>query len=166
MGRLDLSPTTGVRSLRTADLESLLALENASFSANDRFPRRNWRHVLASRSTLVLGIPAPAGGLHGAICWLLRRGTSVARMYSLAVHPDARGRGLGKLLVDASLDRLPRRCTLLGLEVRPENTSAVGLYRALGFRPVAGLADYYGDGEDGMRMQAARATVATTLRPD
>ena len=164
MGRLGLSPTPA-RGLRPADLDALLVLETASFPLTDRFPRRNWRHVLASRSTLVLGIPDPEAGLLGAICWLLRSGSRVARMYSLAVHPAARGRGLGKALVAASLRRLPRRCTVLGLEVRPDNAGAVGLYRALGFRPVAGLADYYGPGEDGMRMQATRTAVAASLRP-
>lgn len=165
MGRLDLALTPAVRALRPADIDAILALEAASFPPSDRFPRRNWRHVLDSSTTLNLGIPDPAGGLHGAICWLLRSGSRVARMYSLAVHPDTRGRGLGKQLIAASVARLPRRCDLLGLEVRPANASAVGLYRALGFRPVAGLADYYGPGEDGMRMRAARAAVAAALRP-
>jgi ribosomal protein S18 acetylase RimI-like enzyme len=154
-----------VRRLLRADLDALVDLETASFPPSDRFPRRNWRHVLGSRATLVLGVPDPEAGLQAAICWLLRSSSRVARMYSLAVHPTARGRGLGKLLVAASVQRLPRRCGILGLEVRPDNASAVGLYRALGFRPVAGLADYYGAGEDGMRMQASREAVAATLSP-
>lgn len=151
-----------VRRMRPADVDALVELEGACFAPSDRFPRRNWAHVLGSNSTLCLGIDGDQG-LDAAICWLLRSTSSVARMYSLAVHPRTRGRGLSKVLVARSLELLPRRCAILSLEVRPENESAVGLYRRLGFRPVAGLADYYGQGQDGMRMRAPRAGVATAL---
>lgn len=155
-------PAPIVRRTTVGDLDALVALEGVSFALSDRFPRRNWARVLGSRSTLCLGVDG-GDGLDAAICWLLRRTSAVARMYSLAVHPRARGRGLAKALVATSLVHLPRRCTVLSLEVRPENTGAVALYRALGFRPSAGLAGYYGDGEDGMRMRAPRADVAATL---
>lgn len=140
----------------------MIELEAECFAPSDRFPRRNWQHVLGSRSTLCLAVPGP-GRLDAAICWLLRKGCRVARMYSLAVHPDARGRGLAKSLVADSLARLPRRCTTLSLEVRPENAGAVGLYRAIGFLPSEGLAGYYGDGQDGMRMRVARSEAARIL---
>lgn len=85
-------------------------------------------------------------------------------MYSLAVHPRARGRGLARALVAASLRRLPAGISRLGLEVRADNAAAVGLYCALGFIETARLPAYYGRGRHGLRMRAARASVAAGLR--
>jgi len=84
-------------------------------------------------------------------------------MYSLSVHPEARGRGLARQLVDASLRRLPGRIETLGLEVRSDNTAAVGLYCALGFVETARLPGYYGRGRHGLRMRASRSAVEQLL---
>ncbi len=80
-------------------------------------------------------------------------------MYSLSVHPDARGRGLARAIVAASLRRLPASITSLSLEVRRDNQAAVGLYCALGFVETALLRQYYGRGRHGIRMRADRAAV-------
>ena len=87
-------------------------------------------------------------------------------MYSLAVHPEARGRGLARELVRVSLRRLPRRIDTLGLEVRADNAAAVGLYCALGFMETARLPAYYGPGRDGLRLRATLASVAQSLTVD
>jgi ribosomal protein S18 acetylase RimI-like enzyme len=167
---MDLSSRTGVRGQgsgvragRPADVDAILALEAAAFPAEDRFPRASWRRLLASASAMVLVQPG-ADGIDAGIAWLLRRGSSLARMYSLAVHPRARGRGLAKRLVAASLRRFPAGIDTLGLEVRSDNAAAVGLYCALGFIETARLPRYYGDGRDGIRMRAARGAVRQMLR--
>lgn len=98
-----------------------------------------------------------------SIAWLLRRGSNNARMYSLAVHPDARGRGLARLLIASSLRRLAPDITSLSLEVRRDNTAAVGLYCALGFAETALLRQYYGRGRHGLRMRAPRSLVEQAL---
>ncbi len=145
-------------------MEGILAVEQAAFPAEDRFPRRSWRRLLQTPSALCLVIDDPTtGGPHGTIAWLLRSTSTLARMYSLAVHPDARGRGLARLLVEVSLRRLPQRVTLLGLEVRDDNQAAVGLYCALGFIESARLPEYYGPGRSGLRMRASRADVMQAL---
>ncbi len=105
-------------------------------------------------------VVAERGVVIGSVAWLLRDGSGLARMYSLAVHPDARGRGLARLLVAASLRRLPHQVNTLGLEVRADNGAAVGLYCALGFMETARLPDYYGPRRHGLRMRATRTTVA------
>ena len=84
-------------------------------------------------------------------------------MYSLSVHPAARGRGLARLLIAASLQRLAKRIDTLGLEVRSDNGAAVGLYCSLGFVETARLPDYYGPGRSGLRMRATRKAVAQAL---
>jgi len=147
---------------RASDLDGILALETAAFPAEDRFPRRAWRRLLTVDSALCLVVRRP-GGIDATIAWLLRRGTGLARMYSLAVHPDARGQGLARLLVAASLASLPRRIDTLGLEVRSDNSAAVGLYCALGFIETARLPGYYGRGRPGLRMRATRTAVRQML---
>jgi ribosomal protein S18 acetylase RimI-like enzyme len=139
-----------------ADLPALLELETAAFAAVDRFPRAAWRRMLTSPSALVL-VVREGGACLGAIAWLLRRTSAQARMYSLAVAPQARGRGLAQALFAASLRRLPARIQRLSLEVRASNLPARTLYERLGFQITCPLPGYYDDGGDGVRMQRARA---------
>lgn len=55
-------------------------------------------------------------------------------IYVLGVHPDFAGRGLGKALMTAGLERLAERgCRSADLYVDASNTGAVHLYRSLGF---------------------------------
>lgn len=158
-------PTPAIRSATPADAAALAAFEAACFPACDRFPARTWRHLLGTASrrgtalVRVVGEPAPLA----AIVWLLRRRARVARLYSLAVAPAARGRGLARLLLADAIARLPRRCQVVSLEVRAANQPALGLYAALGFVQCARLPRYYGDGATGVRMRAPRALVAAAL---
>lgn len=85
---------------------------------------------------------------------LIRRHTSgvSARIYSVAVLPDARGMGVGRRLAEALLlefHRAGARRTYL--EVRVENRPAIALYESLGFRRVSALPDYYAKGQHGLR---------------
>lgn len=55
-------------------------------------------------------------------------------IYVVGVHPDLAGRGLGRTLMRAGLDRLARRgCRSAVLYVDGSNSGAMHLYRSLGF---------------------------------
>jgi [ribosomal protein S18]-alanine N-acetyltransferase len=76
------------------------------------------------------------------------RGTELlcdARVFSIAVHPDYQGLGLGKALTAAGLQYLhgcgERR---VRLEVRPENAAAIRVYEKLGFSIKGQTADSQG----------------------
>jgi [ribosomal protein S18]-alanine N-acetyltransferase len=76
------------------------------------------------------------------------RGTELlcdARVFSIAVHPDYQGLGLGKALTAAGLDYL-RGCgeRRVRLEVRPDNAAAVRVYEKLGFVVKGQTADSQG----------------------
>ena len=77
------------------------------------------------------------------------RAADEADLLSVAVAPDWRQRGLGRVLLDACLRALGaegvRRLTL---EVRSGNAPARALYAGCGLAPVGRRARYYGDGED------------------
>jgi ribosomal protein S18 acetylase RimI-like enzyme len=138
-----------LRAARAADLPALLALE-ARFPG-DRLSPRQFRHHLANPRAR-LRVAVGEGGLLGYHLLLLRRGSAWARLYSIAVDPAARGRGLGRrLLADAEAQARAAGCTGLRLEVRQDNAAAVALYEAAGYRRVAALPNYYDDGTPGWR---------------
>lgn len=65
-------------------------------------------------------------------------------MMNVAVHPDARRKGIAEKLIDALVDRLKERGSrCLTLEVRASNQTAIALYRKLSFEQVGRRPNYY-----------------------
>jgi ribosomal-protein-alanine acetyltransferase len=121
-----------------------LALENVSF-ARDRLGRRSFRRLIGRPTAVV--VVAQMRHIVGYVLVLFRRGVFRARVYSLAVDPAWRGRGIGGLLLDAATAAARSRgCTSLGLEVRCDNDAAQSLYRRAGYRPAGMRPNYYADG--------------------
>src|SRR5690606_4682946 len=139
-----------VRKAGLNDLEALVALENQCFST-DKISRRSFRHFLETtqNSLLVAGEPILAYGLI-----LFHRGTSLARVYSLAVKPDARGKGYARALMEAlEVEACKRDALFLRLEVATQNQAAITLYTQLGYKPIRRLPGYYEDGGDALRLE-------------
>lgn len=67
--------------------------------------------------------------------WLkIEADAPVGEIYVIGVHPDAAGRGLGRRLMLAGLERLRERgCRAADLYVEADSAAAVTLYRSLGF---------------------------------
>ena len=73
---------------------------------------------------------------------------------TLAVAPWARGRGLGRALLEALIEEARRRgCAQVLLEVRADNEPAQALYRSRGFERLALRRGYYAPGVDGVVMR-------------
>ncbi|WP_313914734.1 GNAT family N-acetyltransferase [Tahibacter sp.] len=141
-----------LRRARPADLAALVDLELASF-AYDRMSARQFRRHLSSPSAAVL-LAEGDDGLLGSVIVFFRRGSTRARLYSLATSVAARGRGIGKALL-AAAERVARERGLrtLSLEVRRDNSAAVHLYEAHGYRRSAALENYYDDGAPAWRYE-------------
>lgn len=138
-----------------ADLARLVALEEASFTA-DRMSRRSLRRLLLGKTADVLLAEDPGGSLLGAAVLLRRKGSRRERLYSLAVDPAARGRGVGRLLMEAVLAGAGSRGAVeVGLEVRTENAGAIALYRSMGFTEAGVVEGYYADGAPALVMRRA-----------
>jgi ribosomal protein S18 acetylase RimI-like enzyme len=80
-----------------------------------------------------------------AVVLVARRGWT-SRIAAMAVAPEARGRSLGKLIMQEVIDEaVERDDRSVLLEVFEHNTPAVKLYEGLGFKPVRRLVGYHRD---------------------
>jgi len=70
-------------------------------------------------------------------------------LHNIAVHPDFRGRGIGRGLVEA-IESYCRQEDFqrIHLEVREDNEAARQLYLSMGFEAAGTRKDYYGPGRD------------------
>lgn len=134
------------------DLDALMSLEERSFPG-DRLSRRSLRRFLAGDG-MVRVATDPTGEVLGAAVILQPRGSRRMRLYSLAVDPRARGRGVGRtLLLDVLAEAQRRGAAVVSLEVREDNAAARELYRSEGFHPSGIRPHYYADGARAMRME-------------
>lgn len=142
-----------------ADLVSLLALEQSTFTG-DRISRRQWRRHLASTTASVL-VAGPTGDVWAAAVVFYRANSPGARLYSLAVRKNTRRTGLGgTLLAAAEDDARARGRVAMRLEVGVDNLSAIALYERRGYHRLVRLPGFYEDGADAWRY-AKRLTTVT-----
>lgn len=142
-----------IREAQQADLDQLLAVEQACFN-NDRLSRRSFRRHIQSDLADLLVVVASNDELLAYGLVLKQRGTRLARLYSLAVLPSARGLGLAKALMQtlenaASVDERH----YMRLEVAKNNHHAIKIYEAAGYSIFGEYLDYYEDHSDALRMQ-------------
>jgi [ribosomal protein S18]-alanine N-acetyltransferase len=133
------------------ELRQLAELERDSFTSYyrpHRFTLDDFRRYL--RSTKTLGFVAhsgsrPIGYVLGTVNTY--HGERVAVLDSVAVTPLAQGKGIGKQLASRFLDEARRRgCERVVLAVSELNSTALGMYERLGFRPFRRFRNYYRDG--------------------
>jgi ribosomal protein S18 acetylase RimI-like enzyme len=144
---------TRVRRAAVSDLDALVALEQRSFSS-DRLSRAQYRRHLDSESALVMAATTSHRHFLGSAVLFFRQRSGVARLYSLATQPEARGRGVGAALLEAAAEAARHRgCRALRLEVRTDNAAAIGLYERAGFQRIGRYERYYQDGADAWRYE-------------
>jgi ribosomal protein S18 acetylase RimI-like enzyme len=143
-----------IREAAAGDIDGLLELENHCFDI-DRLSRRSFRRFInRKRATLLVAVED--GKLLGYVLVLYRAGTSLARLYSMAVTLDARGRGIGSVLLAAGEKAaMDKDCVAMRLEVREDNRSAIGIYETAGYRHFGRYPDYYEDHADALRFEKA-----------
>lgn len=144
---------TTVRKASANDTAALLEIENSCF-VSDKISARQMRYLLTRAKTVtwiarIEGRPAAY-----CMCFVPVR-PRPARLYSLAVAPQYRGRGLARSLMEIMLKELKRRdYSRCRLEVETANIIAYNIYKSMGFYAIASLSKYYENGADGTRMEA------------
>lgn len=104
----------------------------------------------ADAITALLAAPGAFAFAHDDGFVLARAVADEAEILTLAVHPDKRGRGLGRALLQACI----RKARIMGakslfLEVGVDNPAALALYAGLGFARVGARKGYY-NGRDAL----------------
>ncbi len=151
-------PVVKIRHARPSDLDGIEVLENRAFSG-DRLSRRSMRRLAGAPSAILRvaasgNMSAPGAVIAGYHLVLLRKGSRVARLYSIAVDAGARGGGIGRLLLaDAEAMAGKAGRNVLRLEVRRDNAAAIRLYEREGYRRIGAYPAYYADGADALRFE-------------
>ena len=161
---MTVEPVNGVnvRTALLADVEALVHLEQASFMCDKLSQRSFRRHIQSEHSDLLVAIE-PNGVLLGYGLVLQRKGTRLARLYSIAVAKIARGKGIARLLLNKlECCAAQNERHYMRLEVAKNNTSAIALYESCGYRIFGEYIDYYQDHTDALRMHKR----IRTLRDD
>lgn len=142
-----------IRAASDTDLPQLLSLEQQCFDT-DRLSKRSFKRFIQSAQSVLSIAESENGEMLGyGLVWL-HKGTRLARLYSLAVSPTARGMGVAKSLLNQLEFQASERGRLhMRLEVADKNTAAIALYQAQGYRIFGEYSDYYDDHSDALRMQ-------------
>lgn len=144
------SPNNNIRTAKLADLDELVRME--AIFPSDHLSRESFRRLLTRGHADVM-VYDEGQELLGDVIVLYRRGSKIARLYSLVVHPRHQGRGIARILL-AAAERaaVAHGCAEIVLEVRPDNEKALRLYRSAGYVPVRCIEDYYEDHTPAVRM--------------
>ena len=146
-----------IRPAESGHIDALVRIEEAVF-AMDRLNRRNFRHAIRS-PTMTCLVGQKGGEVLGYVILERRRGSTAARLTSIAVAPHAAGRGLGrKLLVAAEKAAREAGLRRMRLEVHADNATARKLYERAGYRLLETLGNYYENEASALRYEKALAS--------
>lgn len=138
-----------IRPVERADLLDVARIERASFP--EPWPHRAFERFVDEPTFLVAVRPDDriVGFVVGDLSQ--RYGVRIGHIKDIAVHPEARGAGVGATLLEQCLRALEvRGADSVKLEVRPSNEAARSLYESQGFQLHKRVTGYYTDGEDAL----------------
>lgn len=141
-----------IRVGQLSDVNQLVNIENRCFDS-DRVNRRGFRYFI-TKGRAVLLVSEEADVISGYILILFRRGTLLARIYSIAVDWEYRKTGIAKSLVYAGEEiALENDAVTMRLEIRDDNTASIRLFEGLGYRRFGRSLKYYEDESDALRFE-------------
>jgi ribosomal-protein-alanine N-acetyltransferase len=153
-----------VEPMTLADIDQVMEIERASFPLP--WSARAYRYEIAENQHSTMLVVRPAVGTGGPFArlalhlglitphpllgyagfWLL---VDEAHIFTIAVHPEWRGQGLGELLLFSLLEHGMKVGGLRAtLEVRVSNRVALELYHKYGFELVSRRKRYYSDNNE------------------
>ena len=147
-----MEPTIHLRQAKVGDIPAILEIEQECFQ-EDSFSREQFVYLIC-RSKGTFYVVVEQERMIAYVSLLFHVGTRYLRIYSIAVHPDFRGKGLGQALMDQTI-RTANECKAakITLEVKVTNAAAIALYMKNGFIPAGIKPCYYHDGSNAIYMQ-------------
>lgn len=136
-----MSADLRLRPATPADIPAIVALEAEGFES--RWSAAIYGEELARPSAWIdLAVAAADDAVLGFVCaWQV---VDACHLLRIATHPDHRGRGIGRALVERLIERARAAgCSHLELEVASRNAPAIALYQRVGFQVVGVRRGYY-----------------------
>lgn len=128
-----------MRFMKKDDIPQIVTIESCSFPSP--WSQQAFLNELQNKFAVYF-VAIHDGRLVGyAGMWLF---AGEAHVTTIAVHPDFRRRGLGKMLMQTLIGYARGQgADTMVLEVRPSNIPAINLYNSLGFRNIGWRKNYY-----------------------
>lgn len=157
--QLDLSQAFNIRDCKAADLIALVALEQRCFDT-DRLSKRSFSYWIKAKHRVFMVVEHDSQIIgYGLV--IMRKGTRLARLYSIAIDKNIEGKGVGRqLMLALEKQTVDAGKLFLRLEVEKTNVRAIGLYESMGYKIFGDYAHYYENNGDAFRMQKPIRQVA------
>ncbi len=139
-----------IRPMQDSDLSAVLEIERRSYP--HPWKRDHFLHELSAPHSFPFVAFDESGAVVGYLC--LMSLFEEAQVLNLAVAPEQRGRGVGRLLMERAVELAREKgAGYLALEVRSSNVAAIGLYESFGFIRCGLRPCYYEGVEDAVLME-------------
>ncbi len=134
-----------------SDINSILEIENDCFG-EESFTRDQFKYLIEKAKGALFCLKLN-NSTTAYVSVLINERWSYGRIYSIAVSPQSRGKGLAQLLINRVVEfAVEKRLRNIFLEVRVENSAAIALYKKNGFVVKETKENYYGNWEDAYSM--------------
>lgn len=143
------------------DLDAIMRIESSVFTTDAWTPDAMRADLASPHCYYLVALPADdapgSTAIAGYAGLLAPRGAKEGDIQTIAVAPEARRRGLGRVMMTSLLNEARGRgAREVFLEVRADNPGAEALYASLGFERLGVRAGYYQpDNVDAIVMRAA-----------
>jgi len=127
------------------DVNEIYALEQRCFE-QDAFTIRQFFYLVGKANSEFV-VVFLKNILVAYLIILKRKNSKKFRIYSIAIAPEARGLGIGKMLMEYAEEISHKEgIRKISLEVSEKNTVAINLYRSKNYKLIARKENYYADG--------------------
>jgi ribosomal-protein-alanine N-acetyltransferase len=135
--------TIRIRRMTLKDIDAIFAIERVSFS--DPWSKRAFMSELVERGfnfSIVAEAPKGRKVIGYCLFWIIE--DDETHITNIAINPEFRRQGIGKLLIDEVIQRSrDKGIPSVTLEVRESNTAAREFYDRLGFAEAGRRKGYY-----------------------
>lgn len=132
-----------IREAQTSDIKEVVEIEEVSFE--NPWSKPSFFRMIVDEATRFWVAELDGRVVGYIVYWIVEDEAHIA---NIAVHPEMRGRGIGKKLLEKVLvDSEEKNVSCINLEVNEKNEVAKNLYFKYGFE-VVGIREKYYSGRD------------------